>query len=389
MTHASLCEKEEITVSYEPPVGYTLAWKLGDKELTPDNPEGTRITININNDLFAPSTPLTLSLTKGGQSYSNSINVYVISALDTGVKVEIADTEYTEGSAPYRVSSNSTYASSDTPAQARQLQLNATAIDNNGNKATIEDVFFEIAEESPEGIATIDEKGLITFTAGTYTADSPLVVNVWSTNSKDNPMKVKFDVYYATVKSAIQIVNAINTEWAKHFSSADSSSHFDGDWGATTLSENTYKSSGFFFQRAVNSISDGAAYGTISNASIALNNITGNIITVNSNGNINFSLYDHPWDGKGSVLGTEDLKTISCNSQSLSVELPFNQGTATITYESIRVKDDSGKNTRGGYYSVDFSSEILGVNGENFDRTGNNKINDATEATNITKLIYG
>lgn len=382
-------EKEEITVSYEPPEGYTLTWKLEDKKLTPDNPEGTKITINITN-LIAHSTPLTLSLTKDGQSYSNSINVYVITALDTGVKVEIADTEYTEGSAPYRVSSNSTYATSDTPAQARQLQLNATAIDDNGNKATIEDVFFEIAEESPEGIATIDDNGLITFTAGAYTTDNnPLVVNVWSTNSKDKPMKVKFDVYYATVESAVQIVNAINTEWAKHFSSADSSSHFDGDWGATTLSENTYKSSGFFFQRAVNSISDGAAYGTISNASIALNNITGNIITVNSNGNINFSLYDHPWDGKGSVLGTEDLKTISCNSQSLSVELPFNQGTATITYESIRVKDDSGKNTRGGYYSVDFSSEILGVNGENFDRTGNNKINDTTEATNITKLIYG
>ncbi len=381
-------EKEKITVSYEPPKGYTLTWKLGDKKLTPDDTAGTRITINIT-DLIAHSTPLTLSLTKGGQSYSNSINVYAITALDTGVKVEIADTEYTEESVPYRISSNSTYATSDTPAQSRQLQLNATAIDGNGNEASIKDVFFEIAEESPEGIATIDEKGLITFTAGAYTtANKPLVVNVWSTNSKDNPMKVKFDVYYATVKSAIQIVNAINTEWAKHFSSADSSSHFDGDWGATTLSENTYKSSGFFFQRAINSISDGAAYGTISNASIAINNITGNIITVNSNGNINFSLCDY-WDGKGTVAGTEELKTISCNSQSLSVELPFNQGTATITYESIRVKDDSGKNTRGGYYSVDFSSEILGVNGENFDRTGNNKINDATEATNITKLIYG
>lgn len=379
-------EKEKITVSYEPPEGYTLTWKLGDKELTPDTPAGTRITINIT-DLIAHSTPLTLSLTKNGQSCSNSINVYVVDVLDTGVKVEIAGTEYTEGSAPYRISSNSTFATSDTPAQVRQLQLKATAIDDNGNEATIKDVFFEIAEESPEGIATIDDNGLISFTAGAYTTDNnPLVVNVWSTNSKDKPMKVTFDVYYATVKSAIQIVNAINTEWAKHFSSADSSSHFDGDWGATTIPKNTYESAGFFFQRAENSLSDGASYGTITNASIALNSNAENVITVNSNGNIDFSLYDR--SGAGTIVGTEELKTISCNSQSLSVELPFNQGTATITYESIRVKDDSGKNTRGGYYSVDFSSEILGVNGENFDRTGNNKINDTTEATNITKLIY-
>ena len=380
-------EKEEITVSYEPPVGYTLTWKLGDKELTPDDTAGTRITIKYT-DLIAHSTPLTLSLTKGGQSYSNSINVYVITALDTGVKVEIADTEYTEGSAPYRVSSNSTYATSDTPAQARQLQLNATAIDSNGNEASIKDVFFEIAEESPEGIATIDDNGLIMFTAGAYTADSPLVVNVWSTNSKDNPMKVKFDVYYATVKSAIQIVNAINTEWAKHFSKADSV--FKNDWARSDIESIggplEYSSNGFSFTRPYLSM-DGAST-SVNNATVILSELAGDAVTINSNTKTTFNISLYNESGLGST-GTERVKIISTNNASLNVVLPFNQGTATITYESIRVKDDSGKNTRGGYYSVDFSSEILGVNGENFDRTGNNKINDATEATNITKLIYG
>lgn len=381
-------EKEEITVSYEPPKGYTLTWKLGDKELMPDDTAGTRITIKYT-DLIATSTPLTLSLTKGGQSYSNSINVYVIDVLDTGVKVEIAGTEYTEGSAPYRISSNSTFATSDTPAQVRQLQLNATAIDNNGNKATIEDVFFEIAEESPEGIATIDEKGLITFTAGAYTAaNKPLVVNVWSTNSKDNPMKVKFDVYYATVKSAIQIVNAINTEWAKHFSKADSV--FKNDWARSDIESIggplEYSSNGFSFTRPYLSM-DGAST-SVNNATVILSELAGDAVTINSNTKTTFNISLYNESGLGST-GTERVKIISTNNASLNVVLPFNQGTATITYESIRVKDDSGNNTRGGYYSVDFSSEILGVNGENFDRTGNNKINDTTEATNITKLIYG
>ena len=89
------------------------------------------------------------------------------------------------------------------------------------------------------------------------------------------------------------------------------------------------------------------------------------------------------------TTGTERVKIISKNNASVNVILPFNQGTATITYESISVKDDSGSNTRGGYYSVDFSSDILGIDGVNLDRTGDNKINDATEAANITKLIYG
>ena len=330
------------------------------------------------------ATQLTLEITNGSRSFSNSIMVYRINALDTGVEVTIAGEEYNDGEI-YRISSNSTF-DTGSGATARTLKLDAKAVTEDGTAASIPDVFFAI-DESMQDIATVDGKGNITFKDKAYTsADSPLIVKVWSTNSKDTPTEVKFDVYYATVESAIQTVNAINTEWAKHFSNANSSSHFNGDWGST--SEKTYNFSGFYFKNAVNSISDGEAFGTITNASVSLSNDSENVLVVNSNGNIDFSLYDR-WDGRWTVVGTEDVKTISCNSQSLTVTLPFNQGTAIITYENIRVKDDSGNNTRGGYYSVDFSSDILGIDGVNLDRTGDNKINDATEAANITKLIYG
>ena len=377
--------REEITVSYEKPEGYTLYWYLNGEKLTSnEGSDGVRVTIELT-DLYMSATPLTLEITDGSRSYSNSIMVYRINALDTGVEVTIAGEEYNAGET-YRISSNSTF-DTGSGATARTLKLDAKAVTKDGTAASIPDVFFAI-DESMQDIATVDGKGNITFKDKAYTsADSPLIVKVWSTNSKDTPTEVKFDVYYATVESAIQTVNAINTEWAKHFSSANSSSHFNGDWGS--ISEKTYNSSGFYFRNAHNSISDGAAFGTITNASISLSNDSENVIVVNSNGNIGFSLYDDPRDGIWTVAGTENVKTISCNSQSLTVTLPFNQGTATITYENIRVKDDSGNNTRGGYYSVDFSSDILGVDGVNLDRTGDNKINDATEAANITKLIYG
>lgn len=347
------------------------------------NAKGYTVTITrseyenmFDNSVSNGKQTLKIEIDINGQTYSGSAEFFNIetpvkSLVITGSQEWMSVTDKT-----WRMSTK------DSDGNLRTFQL---GVSFNPAEPTLKDVVYS-TDDTEGKILTVDSNtGLVTLTGGYGQAK----VTATSYGGKDVVTDtITLDVYVATVESAVQIVNAINTEWAKHFSSANSSSHFDGDWGETTIPENTYKSSGFFFQRAVNSISDGAAYGTITNASIALNDITGNIITVNSNGNINFSLYDHPWDGKGTVMGTEDLKTISCNSQSLSVELPFNQGTATITYESIRVKDDSGKNTRGGYYSVDFSSEILGVNGENFDRTGNNKINDETEATNITKLIY-
>ena len=254
---------------------------------------------------------------------------------------------------------------------------------------TTEEITYEITqtltEDSPVKGNIVDvQNGNLVFSGAT----GEVAIKAKTSSGKESKA-IALSVYKATVDSAVQIVNLINTEWAKHFSVADSSAYFDSDWAVTAFaSTKSYKdeSGCFFFQRAITSINDGDSYATISNATIKITEEENNDIIVTSNGNIDFSLID----GEGAVtLGTEVIKFISVNNQNLTVRLPFNQGTATITYESIRVKDDSGSNTRGGYYSVDFSSDILGVNGANLDRTGDNKINDATEAENITKLIYG
>ena len=381
-------EKEEITVSYEPPKGYTLSWKLGDKTLTPDNEEGTRVTIHLR-DLIAPVTPLTLSLTKNGQSYSNSINVYVVDVLDTGVKVEIAGTEYTEGSAPYRISSNSTYATSDTPAQVRQLQLKATAIDDSGNKATIEDVFFEIAEESPEGIATIDEKGLITFTEGAFTSDTPLVVNVWSTNSKDKPMKVRFDVYYATVTDATQLVNAVNTVFGAALQQADK--NWSSDWYGYEAGFTEGKMSQNVMATSLSQIEGSYDFtapthgirwtSTNKRATAQINSVKAN----SSCGEILLSsdIIKMWFSDSDDYKNSSKLTTIGDNQEgTVTITLPYNQGIATITYNNISVSNPNGtSNETTNSYKVEFKQRV----GTTEDQSQFNTI--VNNSSNIVQLI--
>lgn len=391
-------EKESITVSYEKPEGYTLNWYLNGEKLTSnEGSDGVRVTIKLT-DLYMPATPLTLEITDGSRSYSNSIMVYLINALDTGVEVTIAGEEYNDGEI-YRISSNSTF-DTGSGATARTLKLDAKAVTKDGTAASIKDVFFAI-DESMQDIATVDGKGNITFKDKAYTsADSPLIVKVWSTNSKDTPMEVKFDVYYATVMSAIELTDSLNIILGKAISIADNK--WDSDWFGYDISKRDR-------ELKITSNDIGAIEGSISFTSpthsiiyqdadspaTAKVDSLKSILTSKSNriigeSNISSNKIEMWFTNSGHYGSTSNLSVIGRNNVgSVTIQLPYNQNSATITYENIRVKDDSGNNTRGGYYSVDFSSDILGVDGVNLDRTGDNKINDATEAENITKLIYG
>ena len=319
---------------------------------------------------------ITLVLTKGGRTYSGSVTVHVLSG---DVPAESIVISLPEGQ-------TTRLSAVDADGNLRKIPLTTVVTPN----YTTEEITYEITqtltEDSPIKGNIVDvQNGNLVFSGAT----GEVTIKAKTSSGKESNA-IALSVYKATVDSAVQIVNLINTEWAKHFSVADSSAYFDSDWAVTNVAWNTktYKdeSGSFYFQRALTTINDGDSYATISNARIKITEEENNDIIVTSNGNIDFSLID----GEGAVtIGTEVIKIISVNNQNLTVRLPFNQGTATITYEGIRVKDDSGNNTRGGYYSVDFSSDILGIAGVNLDRTGDNKINDATEAANITKLIYG
>lgn len=372
----ALTDENSITLSAVdkdgyPLEGYTCAWyvDLGSKPISNSN----TLVLNMeeHEQYFYPGVvkqEITLELTKGGRTYSGSVTVHVLSG---DVPAESIAISLPEGQAT-RLSTV------DADGNLRKIPLTTVVTPN----YTTEKVTYNVAvvegttTDQPEDIVSI-ENGFIVFKGGT--GDVRITASTPSTTSN----VIELSIYKATVESAVQIVNAINTEWATHFSAADST--FDFDWarsGATGALE--YSSNGFKFTRPYLEM-DGAGT-SVTSAIINLSEQNGDYLTITSNKTLEFSLYDESGWG---TTGTERVKIISKNNASVNVILPFNQGTATITYESISVKDDSGSNTRGGYYSVDFSSDILGIDGVNLDRTGDNKINDATEAANITKLIYG
>lgn len=374
--------QEEITVSYEKPEGYTLYWYLNEEKLTSnEGSDGVRVTIELT-DLYMSATPLTLQITDGSRSYSNSIMVYRINALDTGVEVTIAGEEYNDGEI-YRISSNSTF-DTGSGATARTLKLDAKAVTEDGTAASIPDVFFAI-DESMQDIATVDGKGNITFKDKAYTsADSPLVVKVWSTNTKKTPLEVKFDVYYATVSSVSQLLNAMNDLMYQEFNKANSD--FSNDWwanGGTWLTDGKNSSGtgiGFSFKTGNSSNRDGGRLNiSVLSHDLSYNSINIGSVSIYTENEIQFKANDD-----GSYLGTDRLEAIGINGGGkINVSLPFNQGTVSIVYDNIVV--DNGGTNRGGYYRVTFD-KVLGTDGSL--EANKEYVIEDSDSCGINKIFY-
>lgn len=297
-----------------------------------------------------------------GYSYSGSLNLYYVDDLDNLPDYDVVTLSTDSG--------KTRFSSRTSDGGLRTVQLVATA-ENDLD-------YFTYSITSGEGIATVDsETGIVTFTDDAF---GNVEITASPRYASGKSKSITLDVYRATVTSAVQLVDAVNKVWRDEFVWADG--EFGGDWFKT--SAQTKSRNGFSF--TCKSDLDDDPFCVSINATSNLDQIGES--KIRSNGNIDLEWYNIQ-SGLAGSLGKDGIDTVSTNNQSIVIYLPYNQGTATITYESIRVKDDSGKNTRGGYYSVDFSSDILGIDGVNLDRTGDNKINDATEATNITKLIYG
>ena len=370
--------QEEITVSYEKPEGYTLYWYLNGEKLTSnEGSDGVRVTIELT-DLYMTATPLTLEITDGSRSFSNSIMVYRIDALDTGVEVTIAGEEYNAGEI-YRISSNSTF-DTGSGATTRTLKLDAKAVTKDGTAASIPDVFFAI-DESMQDIATVDGKGNITFKDKAYTStDSPLIVKVWSTNTKKTPLDVKFDVYYATVESGEHLINAFNTVFQKAINNANS--EFGNDWiiGPKASSTNYTANSGNTEQIKEGNIVFRSGYGTGASmeggGDITINDIESTLVyenktigeTLAKSATIAVGIYDEPILGLGGYGGTDTLTSIGTNSPTVDITLPYNQGVAHITYNSVSVVDDNS-----GSFNVVFDEQV-GIDDDQtiFNKTVNN-----------------
>ena len=284
-----------------------------------------------------------------GYSYSGSLNLYYVDDLDNLPDYDVVTLSTDSG--------KTRFSSRTSDDGLRTVQLVATA-ENDLD-------YFTYSITSGEGIATVDsETGIVTFTDYAF---GNVEITASPRYASGKSRSITLDVYRATVTSAVQLVDAVNKVWRDEFVWADG--EFEGDWFKT--SAQTKSRNGFSF--TCNSDLDDDPFCVSINATSNLDQIGES--KIRSNGNIDLEWYNIESGWAGS-LGKDGIDTVSTNNQSIVIDLPYNQGQATIIYKSIVV------NGRGGSYSVDFASDVLGPKGTNLDNS------NILDGEGITKLLY-
>ncbi len=319
----------------------TYTWKIiYDKEekilLTGTYEQAKICTITIDSAGFNESTvgsynDLRLVVTDAnGTEYSDTTTFNVIDVLDTGVTYELKE------GAQKRLSTKLADGS------ARTVQINAQVVPSN---ATMTSITYESSDES---IATVTQTGLVTFHNASN--DNGSGVTITMTPSNGVAATVTFDVYEATISSHLELLNIVNTRFNQAL--------FDcgwTDWWANSTAEtyewlSTDKTVGMRREAGVGE--NKVAYATFDNA------------TIDGGYTISGTVHMESKDGglfgptpNGSAVGTDPLHVIgfngSVNSNTITVTLPGNQGTADIVYSNVLITGN-----RSGSYGITFNKSV-------------------------------
>ena len=306
-----------------------------------------------------------------GQSHNNSLTFYVIEELVkaesvvldaiNGTGTDASKTLPQSGDA-YRVSTKTRDGS------ARSVQIKAHVTPSN---ASLMDIKYSTSDSS---IAKVTDGGFVTFTGGTgrvTITGKPIAGNTGT------PLEVTFDVYEATVDSALELLNAVNTIMRAEFVRADND--FSNDWragedGLTGGRNSSGNSIGFTFK---------SPSSTGSTGSIGIN--TGNLNAGDVGEIVLATTNDMLFNSEGwafDYMGDQHLTTVGVeNTGEVRITLPGNQGMATIDYDDVEVYPG-----RDGSYRVSFD-QIVGYDCfvSNAESGMNTTIDDAE---GIVKLLY-
>lgn len=212
--------KDSLTFSYEPEIesGYEIKWKVDGKVIDAnEGSNGSRVTISLDKySFYKPVNELTLIITDGNKSYSNSINFAVIlpGAAVTGVSIS---------------TDNNLIITSPENESSREIQLDYS-VSGTGNYSSLP--HFVITEDSDD-IATIDTNGKITFKQGENGKITVRACGIPDTEVYD---ELTFYAFDSDIALATALVNEINSKWGQNFAIANE--NFKHDWFRTS-SEST------------------------------------------------------------------------------------------------------------------------------------------------------
>ena len=345
------------------------AWYIGTSD-TPISEESTLIVSADSKKYFdmekvpvdsAYQQTLTLVVTYNGKQYSGSVDFYYIEeVVDYDVTQLEAKTLETEPKTGTRFST----LTSD--GQERIIQLVTDT-----SSSILKDVVISIAMtdgssgDSSEIAKYNPENGTLELKGGT--GDITITATPKYGDGASKPLDLS--IYKATVTSAEQLLNAVNTEFGKLINV------FGGDFWKGSISGDVYGDDNYTLVTGsgLDFYDPNDGYVSFNKKAVTLSGIGNTEFNTESESNIVLSVYNPK-----PIWGYDGTDYIGTINGTLKVSLPYNQGIATITYNVV-VQD--GKTNRGGSYSVEFNNllttEIRGISNFNI-----------TDGDGITKVIY-
>lgn len=328
-------EVDSLTFSYEAPEGATVQWLLNGSAINADEgSDGSRITITAASTPFNPQAvqTMTLSITVDGKTYSNSFEFYYLPDFMPLPSFDVTSLSTEEGRLRYSTKTSD--------GNARTIQLLVE---------TSNDMEYVVYESSNDNVATVDKHtGLVTLNPD-YT-ESSVTITARPAEGNGESKSIVLDIYEATATSASQLVNSVNSILKPAFQAANNEI---GDWYTSVFGPRSYTYNFANGSIAFNN-QTGAATDISRNASASItSSISADAVAIGtisiSGASITLGIKDN---GTGGIGGTDSLNIIGTNNPVINVALPYNQGTAHITYNSINLGNQSGT------YTVSFDSTV-------------------------------
>lgn len=343
-----LTNEEPLTFSVSEIEGVSeYIWLLNGEEAG----TGTSITIDINNQfldrhLVGSSQKLILAIRTASGLYASEEIKFGIGAdsIDTGITINY------DGAT--RVSSESAKGT------ARTLDL-SKYVTVDGGSNVIKDVTYSVTGGNKE-LATVNEKtGVITFNNPTdKTTDFTVEITATSFSGKSDT--IEFSIYKVTINDSVKMINSINNILNEYISEANKNFIFNGLLSGFKDKPGDWWQSGEQKYTKNNVVILSSSGASQKNGKIEFPkefNTPSELGNINISGKISLWASEDNSDGGAGYLGVDYLEIVGHGDESdtLTVTLPYNQGTATILYDDVNVLD---KTNYGGSYTVTFNNTV-------------------------------
>lgn len=339
-----------------------------DKDPFYTKAEGYTVTITrseyenmFDNSVLNGKQTLKIEIDINGKTYSGSAEFFNIETPVKSLVITGSQSWMSVTAKTWRMSTK------DSDGNPREFQL---GVSFNPAEPTLKDVVYSTSDTEGKILTVDSNTGLVTLTGGYGQAK----VTATSYGGKEVVTDtITLDVYEATVSDATQLVNAVNTVFGKALQQADK--NWSSDWYGYKAGFTEDKKSQTVMATSLSQIEGSYSFTAPTHGITSIDTTTRATAQINSVkvklsfGEISLSSdIIKMWfsDSDDSYKETSKLITIGDNQEgTVTITLPYNQGTATITYNNINVSNPNGtSNETTNSYKVEFKQRVGTTEGQ-------------------------